>query len=125
VIAANSAQAKGRVERDHGVDQDRLVVVVCGNLELRLAGISTIEDANKFLLKTYLPKMNEKFSRPAKSDINAHVKSGDVNLDDMLCMEFERTISNDVVRQGELSRPFPNAPFSDMGQQQTASPTWR
>jgi hypothetical protein len=43
VIAANSPQAKGRVERNHAVYQDRFVK------ELRLAGISTIEEANRFL----------------------------------------------------------------------------
>jgi transposase len=58
VIAANSPQAKGRVERNHGVDQDRLVK------ELRLAGICTIEAANEFLEKYYLPKMDRKFSLP-------------------------------------------------------------
>jgi hypothetical protein len=40
-IPANSPQAKGRVERNHGLDQDRLVK------ELRLAGISTIQEANR------------------------------------------------------------------------------
>jgi hypothetical protein len=40
VIPANSPQAKGRVERNHGVDQDRLVK------ELRLEGITTIAEAN-------------------------------------------------------------------------------
>jgi hypothetical protein len=48
VIAANTPQAKGRVARNHGLDQDRLVK------ELQLAGISTIEDANRFLEETYL-----------------------------------------------------------------------
>ena len=67
VIAANSPQAKGRVERKHGLDQDRLVK------ELRLAGISAIEGANKFLLETYPPKINAKFSRPAKSPQDAHI----------------------------------------------------
>jgi hypothetical protein len=43
VIAANSPRAKGRVERNHGVDQDRLVKA------LRLEDISTIEEANRFL----------------------------------------------------------------------------
>ena len=43
VIPANSPQGKGRGERNHGLDQDRLVK------ELRLAGISTIEEANRFL----------------------------------------------------------------------------
>ena len=91
VIAANSPQAKGRVERNHGVDQDRLVKA------LRLEGISTIEDANQFLLKTYLPKMNEKFSRPAKNGEDAHVNPGKVNLDNILCMEFDRCIGKDFV----------------------------
>jgi hypothetical protein len=91
VIAANSAQAKGRVERNHGIDQDRLVK------EMRLAGVSTMEDGNKFLLKTYLPKMNAKFTRPATSNIDAHVPLGKYRLDDILCMEHERTISNDYV----------------------------
>jgi hypothetical protein len=40
VIPANSPQAKGRVERNHGLDQDRLVK------EMRLAGISTIAEAH-------------------------------------------------------------------------------
>ncbi|MDR2942014.1 MAG: hypothetical protein LBV17_05445 [Treponema sp.] len=50
VIAANSPQAKGRVERKHGIDQDRLVK------ELMLAGISTICEANMFLEKTTCQK---------------------------------------------------------------------
>ena len=91
VIPANSPQAKGRVERNHGVDQDRLVKA------LRLEGISTIERANAFLLETYLPKMNEKFSRPAKSTDDAHVNPGKVKLDDILCMEFNRRISKDYI----------------------------
>jgi len=91
VIAANSPQAKGRVERNHGVDQDRLVK------ELRLAGISTIEQANAFLLDTYLPNMNSKFSRPAKSKDDAHVRSGTASLDDIFCMEHERKVSKDYI----------------------------
>ena len=70
VIPANSPQAKGRVERNHGVDQDRLVK------ELRLAGISRIEEANRFLLETYLPRRNQKFSRPAFDPADAHVPLG-------------------------------------------------
>ena len=91
VIAANSPQAKGRVERNHGVDQDRLIK------ELRLAGISTIEQANKFLLETYLPKMNSKFTRPPKRADNAHVNLGKVSLDDILCLEDERKVSKDYI----------------------------
>ena len=43
LILANSPQAKGRVERMNGVLQDRLVKA------LRLAGISDLESANRFL----------------------------------------------------------------------------
>ena len=91
VIAANSPQAKGRVERNHGVDQDRLIKA------MRLEGICTIADANNFLLETYLPKMNAKFSRPARSGDDAHVKLGKVKLDDILCMEFDRRLSKDFI----------------------------
>jgi len=49
-IPANSPQAKGRVERSHGVDQDRLTK------ELRLRGISTIAEANRFLEQQYTPQ---------------------------------------------------------------------
>ena len=48
---------KGRVERSHGVYQHRLVK------ELRLAGISTIEDATRYLKEVSLPKINEKFAK--------------------------------------------------------------
>ena len=91
VIAANSPQAKGRVERNHGVDQDRLVKA------LRLENISTIQEANTFLLDTYLPKMNEKFSRPARDANDAHVNPGNTRLSDILCMEYKRKVSNDYI----------------------------
>jgi len=91
VIAAHSPQAKGRVERNHGVDQDRLVK------ELRLAGISTIAQANRFLEKTYLPKMNKKFSRPAAKTEDAHVPLGNVDLKNIMCLEYERTVANNYV----------------------------
>jgi hypothetical protein len=43
IIAANSPQAEGRVERAHGTQQDRLMK------KLRLAGIAAYEQANAFL----------------------------------------------------------------------------
>ena len=91
VIAANSPQAKGRVERNHGTDQDRLVK------ELRLVGISAIEQANSFLLETYLPYMNDKFTRLPKKTDDAHVKLGSISLDDILCMEHDRKVSKDYI----------------------------
>ena len=41
--------------------------------------------------------MNAKFSRPARSADDAHVHLGKVKLDDILCMEFERSISKDFI----------------------------
>ncbi|MCL2043116.1 MAG: ISNCY family transposase [Treponema sp.] len=91
VIAAHSPQAKGRVERNHGVDQDRLIK------ELRLAGISTIAEANRFLEEYYLPKMNTKFSRPSAKPENAHVPLGNANMEAIMCFEYERTVDNSYV----------------------------
>lgn len=90
VIFANSPQAKGRVERSFDTHQDRLVK------ELRLAGISDIKSANKFLLEKYIPKHNAKFAVIPARDFNAHrelLKSH--NLDEILSVQIERTLAND------------------------------
>ena len=50
------SQAKGLIERDNGTFQDRLVS------ELRLNNITTIEDANAYLINTFVPKFNMKFA---------------------------------------------------------------
>lgn len=92
VIVANSPQAKGRVERNHGVYQDRFVK------ELRLAKISTIESANIFLSEKYLPKINKKFAQKPQIEEDAHVPLlNKTELKDIFCYESIRTISNDFV----------------------------
>jgi transposase len=92
VIVANSPQAKGRVERNHGVYQDRFVK------ELRLAGISTIEEANAFLETIYLPKINARFSLPASDKTDAHVPLVDgTDLREVFCFENDRKVSNDYI----------------------------
>lgn len=65
-IFANSPQAKGRVERLFDTLQDRLVK------ELRLAGIDSVEAANQFLAKTFIPAFNEKFSVVPASGADLH-----------------------------------------------------
>lgn len=50
------SQAKGLIERTNGTFQGRLVN------ELKLNGIITIEDANKYLLEVFVPKFNNKFA---------------------------------------------------------------
>jgi hypothetical protein len=98
VIPANSPQAKGRVERNHGLDQDRPVK------ELRLAGISTMAEANRFLERTCLLKMNGKFSLPAADTADAHVPLGEADLREISCFEHERTAANDYVVRFECPR---------------------
>lgn len=65
-IFANSPQAKGRVERLFDTLQDRLVK------ELRLAEINTVEAANRFLAKTFIPAFNAKFSVAPASGVDLH-----------------------------------------------------
>jgi hypothetical protein len=88
-IHALSPQAKGRIERLFGVLQDRLIK------EMRLKGIETKEEANKFLAE-YLPRYNEKFKVCPANEHDAHVRlPGNYNLDRYLCIKTERTIRND------------------------------
>lgn len=65
-IFANSPQAKGRVERLFETLQDRLVK------ELRLNNISTIDEANEFLEKTFIPTFNAKFNVEPKAKADFH-----------------------------------------------------
>ena len=67
LIFARSPQAKGRVERTAGTLQDRLVT------ELRLAGSTTIDDANR-VLNDFLPRFNERFRVPSAT--HGHRVSG-------------------------------------------------
>ena len=71
---------------------------------MRLRGVKTIEEANKFLVE-YLPKYNKKFAvKPrGKEDIHRDIPKG-MNLDRILCIKTERTLRNDftVAHNGTL-----------------------
>ena len=96
VIVAHSPQAKGRVERNHGVYQDRFVK------ELRLARISSIPEANQFLQNTYLPAINSRFAKEAAQPENAHVPLlNKIDLRDVFCFQEQRVVSRDWVVQFE------------------------
>jgi transposase len=89
LIHANSPQAKGRVERLFNTLQDRLVK------EMRLRGISGIDEANGFL-KEYLPLYNRRFAKKAAQTENLHrPASKGLNLQRILCIKTERTVRND------------------------------
>lgn len=98
VIHAYSPQAKGRVERLFGTLQDRLVK------EMRLRGIKTREEANRFLAE-YLPWFNEKFSVSPANDTDVHIRLGpEVDLERYLCIKTERSVRNDntITYKGRL-----------------------
>lgn len=96
VIVAYSPQAKGRVERNHGVYQDRFVK------ELRLEGISSIAAANEFLRTSYLPQINGRFAREATKPEDAHVPLvSKIDLRDVFSFQERRVVSRDWVVQFE------------------------
>lgn len=90
VICAHSPQAKGRVERGFKTHQDRLVK------ELRLAGISEIAAATRFLREKYINAHNARFARPPANKTDAHrpVLRGQM-LDRVLCLRTQRVVAND------------------------------
>jgi transposase len=89
-IAAYSPQAKGRVERSFGTDQDRLVK------HLRLAKVKTLPDANKFLEKEYWPEWNERFARPLEGGVDMHrALTPQTDLASALSHVEQRQVSND------------------------------
>ncbi|GHU45425.1 hypothetical protein FACS1894190_17560 [Spirochaetia bacterium] len=58
--------------------------------ELRLAGISTMKEANGFLEKTYPPKINQKFSVPPGERGDGHAPLLNVDLREIFCFEYIR-----------------------------------
>lgn len=91
-ITAHSPQAKGRIERLFNTFQDRLVK------EMRLAGIKTIEEANKFLEEEFLPNYKVKYSVEPTSKTNLHqpLNQKERNkLNSIFSKQDKRTVKND------------------------------
>jgi hypothetical protein len=87
---AGSPQAKGRVERFNGTAQDRLVK------ELRLAGASTLAEANEVLEKVFLPWFHRHCTVAPQSPNDAHRPlHPSMNLKAILSMQHKRTVTND------------------------------
>jgi transposase-like protein len=96
IIAASSPQAKGRVERNHGTHQDRLIK------KLRRKKIDSYEAANQYLEKEYLPEHNQRFARPAARTEDYHGRKPTAReLRQIFRLETERSISNDWVIRHE------------------------
>jgi len=89
VIHADSPQAKGRIERLFGTFQDRLIK------EMRLKGIKSIEEGNRFL-EGYLPVYAKRFGVEAANDSDLHRPlPKTIDLDKILCKKTEHALRND------------------------------
>jgi len=94
LIAANSPQAKGRVERNHGTHQDRLIK------KMRLKRIRNYAEANRYLAEEYLAQHNAKFAVTAGEPADFHDPCPRKDrLKEVFCWVEERTVSNDWVVQ--------------------------
>jgi len=103
MIAAYSPEARGRSERAFETHQGRLPQ------ELALMGITTIEEANRYLSETYLPEFNRKFSHPAREEGSAFIPYIGPSLRDILCEQHGRTVqSNNCVRFENLELQISN-----------------
>jgi transposase len=101
-IASYSPEARGRMERLFGTLQGRWPQ------ELRLAGIKTIEAANRFIRERLMAEHNARFAVPAAEDGSAFVAYVGRDLADILCVQEARTVGNDnCVTYRRLSLQIP------------------
>ena len=98
IIYAGSPQAKGRIERLFKTFQNRLIK------EMRLKGIKSIAEANKFLAY-YLPIYAKRFAVKPTNDVDLHrpIPEG-INLDKILCIKTKRVLRKDftIAHNGKL-----------------------
>ncbi len=88
-IAAYSPEARGRSERAFRTLQDRLPK------ELALAGIATVDAANRWLAETYIPQHNAAFAVAAEQEGSAFVHDRTAAWREILSVQEERTVGND------------------------------
>jgi transposase len=90
-IAANSPEAKGRIERLWKTFQDRLTS------ELRLAGANTRETANQ-ILKSFLPEYNQRFRvSPQETGLAYRKPAAGFKPDEYFCYKYSRIVGSDNV----------------------------
>jgi len=89
MIPAYSPQARGRSERNFGTWQGRLPQ------ELRLAGINSLEDANRFLRQHYIEVFNSKFKVVAEQKASAFRRCSRSDLDWIFTVQTERVVAKD------------------------------
>jgi transposase len=89
MIPAYSPQARGRSERNFGTWQNRLPQ------ELRLAGITTVEEANRFLRERYIAEFNHLFAVKAAERGTAFRGCMRKDLDWVFSVQTERVVNKD------------------------------
>ena len=104
-IPSYSPQARGRSERMNRTLQDRLVN------ELRVAGATTLEQANSYLREHYIERHNEFLAREPQSPQSAFVPVDLAVLQDLLCVETVRMVGKDnVVTMDAVAMQIPRQP---------------
>lgn len=92
LIVAKTPEAKGRVERVHGTNQDRLVK------KLRRRGITSVAAANHYLLADYFPAHNARFAVAPTAAADFHLPlPPHLDLAHVFCLEEQRVVGNDWV----------------------------
>jgi len=89
MIPAYSPQARGRSERNFGTWQGRLPQ------ELRLRGITTVEEANRFLRQEYLAEFNRRFAVRAAQAGSAFLPLQGQDLERIFALQHERVVNRD------------------------------
>jgi len=89
MIPAYSPQARGRSERNFGTWQRRLPQ------ELRVRGITTREEANRFLRESYIGEMSRRFGVEAAQAESAFVPAGGKDLERIFSLQHERVVNRD------------------------------
>ena len=101
-IAAYSPEARGRSERAFLTLQDRLPK------ELVMAGIATVEDANRWIARVYIPQHNAAFAVEAEDPGSAFVADSKRLSPEILCVHEERTVGKDnTVKWRNMSLQLP------------------
>jgi transposase len=105
-IAAYSPQARGRSERAFRTLQDRLPK------ELALAGVTALEDANRFIGEIHIPAHNAGFAIKSEQEGSAFVPVTGIDLGEILCIQEERKVGHDnTVAFNRLRLQIPENPL--------------
>jgi hypothetical protein len=104
-IPAFSPQAKGRIERQGGTFQDRLIA------EMALDGITEIDPANAWLERSYIARFNRRFAKAPECSGSAFRKISAAQRYQLVSFAYEATVDNaNTIRLGGLIIDIPPGP---------------